>query len=204
MKFKVFDIGGRAGVEPVIHDRVLTVANAITLARLAGLPVFTWVVLGPGHLGLAFWLLVVVAATDWVDGYVARRFDQVTRLGRAMDPMIDRLLVVTVAATLLVAGIMPWPLAALVVARDAALLVLALGLLGRVPTVSVTRTGKFGTACLMVGLPTFLLGAADWGGAEAAAVLAWGFTLVGVLAYYVAGTQYARLFLRLRQERAAA
>lgn len=204
MRFKVFDIGGREGAVEVVHERVLTAANGITAVRLAGLPLFAWLVLGTGRLALALAVLVLIAATDWVDGYVARRFDQVTRLGQFMDPMTDRVLIVTVAGTLLLAGVMPPSLAGLVIARDAALLALALALLRRVPAVRVTRTGKFATACLMAGLPLFLLGAADWGGAESAAVLAWGFTLLGAAAYYVAGTQYVRLFVRVRRERARA
>lgn len=204
MRLKVFDIGGREGVPPVVHDLVLTAANAITAVRLAGLPVFAWLVLGPRRLGLAFGLLCAIAATDWVDGYVARRFDQVTRLGKVMDPMIDRLLVLVTAVTLLLAGILPLWLVLVVVGRDALLLVLALALLRKLPAVQVTRTGKFATACLMAGLPLFLLAATGWAGAAVARVLGWGVTLVGTAAYYGAGMQYARLFLRLRRKRLAA
>jgi cardiolipin synthase (CMP-forming) len=63
-----------------------------------------------------------VATTDWVDGYVARRFDQVTKLGRIMDPLVDRALLATAAVTLLVAGILPWWVLLAIVARDVLLL----------------------------------------------------------------------------------
>lgn len=201
MRLKVFDIGGREGVAPTVHDRVLTVANLISVARLAGLPVFAWLVLGPRRLAAAFGLVALVAATDWVDGYVARRFDQVTRLGKLMDPLIDRLLFATVGVTLVLAGILPLLPALAVVGRDTLVLVSALALLGRVPPIDVTRTGKFATATLMVGLPAFLLAAIDWSGAEPLAVLAWGFTVVGLCAYYVAGVQYLRWFVALRRAR---
>jgi len=187
-----FDAGAPDGRTLVVHDRVWTVANGITAVRLLGLPLFVWLVLGPGAYGWAFTVLCVVAATDWVDGYVARRFDQVTRLGRIMDPLIDRLLLATAAVTLVVVGFLPLVLALLVVARDAALLGgVAIRHRG-IPPVPVSRAGKFATACLLVGVPGFLLGNMDWPGAGPVLATAWATTVVGIVAYYVAGVQYVR------------
>ena len=193
---RLFDAGAR-GREPArVHNGVLTVANAITAARLLGLPVFAWLVVGPGHYLRAFWVLAAVAATDWVDGYVARRFDQVTRIGQLLDPFIDRLLLATAAVCLLAAQLVPWWLALLVVGRDAVLLAGAAVVARGRPLVAVNRTGKFATACLLAGLPGFLLGHAHWPGAEAALAAAWVLTGAGVTAYYVAGIRYARQTLR--------
>jgi cardiolipin synthase (CMP-forming) len=196
-----FDWGARADRPPVERDQVLTVPNAISGLRLLGLPVFVYLMVGPEAYGQAFAVLAVVACTDWVDGYVARRFDQVTKLGRVLDPLIDRALMVTVALTLLLVGIMPWWLVVLVVGRDAALVAGALAMYRGVPPIPVTRTGKFATACLLVALPGFLLGAMDWGLAEPFAVAAWGFAVVGLAAYYVAGVQYAQAAWALRESR---
>jgi cardiolipin synthase (CMP-forming) len=187
-----FDWGARRDRPAVERDDVLTVPNAITLVRLLGLPVFAWLVLGRAAYGQAFAVLVAVGATDWVDGYVARRFDQVSRLGKLLDPLVDRLLLATAGIVLLVAGLLPWWIVLLVVGRD--LLVLAgVALVFRgVPTVPVSKTGKFATACLLIGIPGFLLAAIDWRGATVALVLAYAYSLVGVVAYWVAGVGYAR------------
>jgi len=187
-----FDAGTPRGRTLVVHDRVWTLANAITAVRLLGLPVFVWLVLGAAEYGWAFLVLVLLGATDWVDGYVARRFDQVTRLGRLMDPLIDRMLLATAAVTLVVAGFLPLLLALLVLVRDVALLLgVAIRYRG-IPPVPVSRAGKFATACLLVGVPAFLPANLDWPGAGALAVVAWVATLVGIAAYYVAGVQYVR------------
>lgn len=193
----LFDAGARSGpAEQEPSDRVLTVPNAITAARLAGLPVFVWLVVR-GSLGAALAVLVAVAATDWVDGYVARRFGQVSRLGALVDPLVDRVLLATVLVTLLIEGIVPWPLAALALLRDAAVLGGAFALFGRLPPIPVNRAGKAATALLLVGVPLFLLAA--WRGIEGLEVAAWVVTVAGLAAYYGAAWQYARAAAALRR-----
>lgn len=185
-----------------MHDKVLTAANGITAIRLMGLPLFVWLVVGPERLALAFGVLALVATTDWVDGYVARRFDQVTRLGRLLDPLIDRAMLATAGLTMAAVGILPWWIVLVIVARDAALLVVGVALFRGIPTIPVSRTGKFATACLLFGVPAFLLAAVDWPGARVAQIAAWTSTLTGIAAYYVAGWQYAvaaRSILRARR-----
>lgn len=187
---RLFDAGARSDGPTVVHDRVLTVANGITAVRLLGLPLFVWLMLGPRAYGWAFATLVFVGATDWVDGYVARRFDQVTRIGRLLDPVIDRLLLATAAVTLLVVGFLPVIVAVLVLLRDGLLLAVALVRFGRLPDIPVNRTGKFATAALLIGIPGFLLGSMQWSGRAVLAVLAVVFTAVGIVAYYTAALQY--------------
>jgi cardiolipin synthase (CMP-forming) len=189
---RLFDAGLRTDRPVVVHDRVWTVANAVTFARLAGLPLFVWLMVGPAAYGMAFLTLAVIGATDWVDGYVARRFDQVTRLGRLMDPLIDRALIATAALTMLALGIIPAWIVAAVVGRDLLLVATALVLFRGNPQIPVTRLGKFATACLLVGVPGFLLGHMDWGGAPFWGGVGWTATLVGIVAYWVAGVVYAR------------
>ena len=197
----LFNAGARTDRPMVVHDRVLTVANGITAVRLLGLPLFVWLAAGIGAYGMAFLTLVVVGSTDWVDGYVARRFDQVTKIGKLIDPLIDRAMLATAALTLLALGFIPWWIVALVVGRDVALLLAGFIMFkGRNPNIPVSNVGKFATACLLIGVPGFLLGRMDWSGAEVFLVVAYAFSVVGIVTYFFAGWQYA---YAARQVRAA-
>jgi cardiolipin synthase (CMP-forming) len=197
-----FDWGARKDRPAVERDRVLTVPNAISLLRLLGLPVFVWLMVGPQAYGKAFGVLVLVASTDWVDGYVARRFDQVSRLGRVLDPLIDRAMLATTGVTLVVVGFLPWAVLAAIVVRDVLLLAGAAVVFRGVPDIPVSRLGKFATACLLIGLPGFLVGNMDWAGARPLLLGAWGFTVVGIAGYWVAGLRYGRAVLDARSEAA--
>jgi cardiolipin synthase len=190
----LFDAGGgrRSLSHEVVHDRVVTAANLITLVRLLGLPLFVYLMVVPAAYGQAFGVLSGVAATDWVDGYVARRFNQVTRLGKLIDPLIDRALLATAGITLAVLGIMPWLILVLILSRDIILFAVAGVLFRGVPPIPVNRTGKFATANLLIGIPGFLLGRMDWPGASPFRIAAWSFTTVGIASYYLASIQYAR------------
>lgn len=192
-----FDWGTRRDRPAVVHDRVLTIPNGVTALRLLGLPVFVWLLLDQEAHGKAFGVIAVVASTDWIDGYLARRLDQVSRLGKVLDPLVDRLLMATVGIALLVAGFVPWPLVAALLVRDAVLLGATLVLYGGIPPIGVSRTGKAATAALMTGLPSFLLGGMDWPGAPVFLALAWVLAPLGLVGYYVAGVQYARAARRL-------
>ena len=196
---RLFDVGARPDRPLMVQDRILTIANLITLVRLAGLPLFVWLMVVPAAYGSAFAVLVAVGTTDWIDGYVARRFNQITRLGRVLDPLIDRLLLATSAITLVVVGFLPLLLALCLVVRDVVLVGMALVRFGALPPIPVSRVGKFATACLLVGVPGFLLGNMDWPGATGALVLAWVFVVVGIVGYYVAGLQYARAAAALQR-----
>lgn len=190
-RLRQFEWGARGEGQSTVHDRVLTAANGISVLRLLGLPLFVWLVLGRGALGAAFVVLLLVGATDWVDGYVARRFDQVTRVGKMLDPLIDRALLATAGVTLAVAGIVPWWLVILVVGRDAALLTAAMFVFLRIPPIPVTRIGKAATAGLLVALPGFLLGNVRWAGAAAVLAGSWAMAAAALVAYYVSAVQYA-------------
>jgi cardiolipin synthase (CMP-forming) len=196
---RLFDAGARAGADETVHDRVLTVPNAITVVRLLGLPVFAWLLLGADRPAAALVTLLAVAGTDWLDGYVARRFDQVSRIGKLIDPLVDRVVLAAAAITLAVAGIVPWLVLGAILFRDLAVLVGALALFGQVQPMPVTRLGKVSTACLLAGLPAFLVGALDWGGARAFSGAAVLLTGVGLVAYYAAAGQYAWLAVALRR-----
>lgn len=193
---RLFDAGLREDRPVVVHDKVWTVANAVTFLRLLGLPLFVWLMVGPRAYGMAFLTLGVVGATDWIDGYIARRFDQVTRLGKLIDPLIDRALLATAGLTLAAVGFLPWWIIIAIILRDVLLLVGAAVLFRGNPEIPVTRAGKFATACLLIGVPSFLLANMTWGGAQFFATFAWVVTTMGLLSYYAAGAVYVRIALR--------
>jgi len=149
------------------EDRVLTVPNVVTLVRLLCIPVFLWLLFGADRQTLAAVLLAVLGATDWVDGYVARRFDQVSTLGKVLDPAADRILVGTAVVAIMVHGAVPLWFGIATLARELAVAgtVLALAALGA-RRIDVLWIGKAGTFGLMFAYPAFLLGhgTAGWQG----------------------------------------
>ncbi len=154
-------------MSPDGEDRILTVPNLVTLVRLLGIGVFVWVLFGAHHQTAAAILLAVLGATDWVDGFVARRFHQVSNLGKILDPLADRLLVGTAVISVIVYGAVPLWFGIATVTREGvvSLAVLVLASLGA-ERVDVLFVGKAGTFGLMFAYPTFLLsyGTAGWQG----------------------------------------
>ncbi|MGH8995063.1 MAG: CDP-alcohol phosphatidyltransferase family protein [Acidimicrobiales bacterium] len=147
---------------------ILTVPNLITAVRLACLPVFVWLVFGAKEQTAAAILLAVLGATDWVDGFVARRFHQVSTVGKVLDPTADRLLVGTAVIVIIVHGAVPLWFGVVTLSREALVggMVLLLAALGAA-RIDVLWVGKAGTFGLMFAYPAFLLGhgPADWQGA---------------------------------------
>lgn len=172
-------------------DRVLTVPNLVTLVRLACIPLFLWLLFGAGRQSAAAVLLAVLGATDWVDGYVARHFHQVSTLGKVLDPVADRLLVATAVIAILVYGAVPIWFGAATLAREvliagATLLLAALG----ARRIDVLWIGKAGTFGLMFAYPAFLLGdgTADWQSAIRA--VAWVAGVAGLALAWLAAVAY--------------
>lgn len=162
--------------------RVLTVPNVISLVRLACVPMFLWLLFGRDNRVGAALLLAGLGATDWIDGYIARRFDQVTTLGKVLDPLADRLLLGVAVVAILADGAVPLVLFVPIVAREVlvSVAVMVLAAMGA-RRIDVTWAGKAGTFSLMVAFPLFLLGnAPDFGGADVAEALAWIAALIGL------------------------
>ncbi len=190
---RLYDLGGDGSEE--VSDRILTVPNLLSFARLLILPFVYWE-LASGRLARGLLVGVIFGATDWLDGYVARRFNQVTRLGQLLDPLSDRLFIMTIAVALVVSGLLPWWLVVAVVVRDLALLLIGLVMLrrgGRPP--AVTRLGKTATFGLMWSFVP-LIAAGIVGTAEDPQRVLWliGFVmlLVSVVLYWVVAVDYAR------------
>ena len=175
-------------------DRILTIPNAISAARLAGVPVFLWLVLGPRTATADYWavaLLIVAGLSDWLDGKIARAFNQGSRLGEVLDPAADRLYIAATLIALAIRGIIPWWLVGLLVARE---LVLGVALLwlryhGYEP-LQVSFVGKAATLCLLYAFPLLLLGAYAGPAATVARVAGWAFGIWGTALYWWAAGLY--------------
>jgi cardiolipin synthase len=183
----------RAATDPTDEaslDRVLTVPNIITGVRLACVPVFLWLLFGAHRQTDAAILLAVLGATDWVDGYVARRWHQVSTLGKVLDPLADRILVGTAVIAVIIHGAVPLWFGVATLAREALVsaAVLLLAALGA-ERIDVLWVGKAGTFGLMVAYPIFLVADGHAGWQTPLTVIAW---LCGIpaltLAWIAAGS----------------
>lgn len=186
------------------EDRILTIPNVITLLRLACLPVYLWLLIGRDDRVAAALLLAALGATDWVDGYVARHFDQVSNLGKIIDPVADRFLFfVGIAGILAVDGAPTW-FAVIVLVRElvvggTTVVIAALG----AKRIDVTWFGKAGTFGLMFAFPLFLGGSSDLSIAPVLWVLGWVAGIPGLALSLYAAVLYAPMAARaLREGRA--
>lgn len=163
------------------RDDMLTWPNLITLIRLCCIPIFVWLLLSQESRGAAAWLLGGLGATDWVDGYVARRFNQTSEFGRLFDPTVDRLLFLVGVTTILIDGSIPLLVAILILARESlvAVAALVLGVLG-IPPFDVTWEGKTGALLLMFAVPMFLGAESSLSYAPVLRWLSWIFVVPGI------------------------
>ena len=180
--------------EPQVSDRVWTVPNLLSVIRLITIPIFAWLALVPEQDALAALVLALGSITDYFDGMLARRWDQVTRLGQLLDPIADRLSTVTVLVVFLVRGIVPLWFVALLVLRDVVLTVQMARLKGRgVTGLPVNWVGKAATFNLMLSFPLLLWGAGATSGVELLArSVRWAFALWGAGLYLYSGLLYLR------------
>lgn len=183
--------GYAAGVVvPESSDRVFTIPNLVTLVRLAMVPVFWWVLLAEDNVTLAAVLILLIGGTDWVDGYLARRLDQASRLGAAFDPIADRLMIGSAVVAGLIAGVVPATIGWALIAREVAAGVVALVLLTKASEVLKVRyLGKVATFILYGAIPLFYLAAA--GVLEAVVTpVAWTAGVTGLALYWTVALLY--------------
>ena len=182
--------------------RVWTVPNLISMARLAGVPVFLWLVLGPEADGWALGLLMLSGVTDYLDGYLARRLNQTSALGEILDPVADRLYILAVVIGLALRDIIPWWVAVILPLRD----VLLWGLVPLLRTrgysaLPVHFLGKAATFNLLYAFPLLLLGDGAGVVASLAEVFGWAFAIWGIGLYWWAGLLYAWQVRKLMADR---
>ncbi|RJQ81518.1 CDP-alcohol phosphatidyltransferase family protein [Pseudonocardiaceae bacterium YIM PH 21723] len=139
-------------------ERWLTVPNVLSVLRLLGVPLFLWLLLGPKEDLLAFVVLALSGLTDWLDGKLARWLDQTSRLGAMLDPIADRLYIVATLVAFLIRDVVPWWVAAVLLARDL-VLALTLPVLRRrgFDPPPVSYLGKAATFNLLYAFPLLLL-----------------------------------------------
>ena len=181
-------------------NRILTIPNGLSVLRLLGVPVFLWLVLGPHLDAWAVVLLIASAATDWLDGKIARAFNQQSKLGETLDPAADRLYIAATLIALAVRNIIPWWLVALLAVREL-MVAGALGLLKRrlgFGTLQVSFVGKTATLCLLYAFPLLLLGTYAGNLGEVTRIIGWAFAGWGTALYWWAAALYlvqARMLL---------
>ncbi|MEV4615814.1 CDP-alcohol phosphatidyltransferase family protein [Kitasatospora sp. NPDC049258] len=178
-------------------DRILTIPNLLSMGRLVGVPVFLWLILwpvfgGPNNDGWAIALLMVSGVSDYLDGKLARRWGQISRLGQILDPAADRLYVLSTLIGLTWREILPWWVTALLLAREVFIgsLLPILSRYGYGP-LQVSFLGKAATFNLMYAFPLLLLGAGSSWISATAEVVSWAFIWWGTVLYWWAGILYA-------------
>lgn len=197
---RLIGAGSRPEQPIVDHDRIFTIPNVLTVVRFLGVPLFVWLVLAKGEYGWAVLVLAVMGSTDWVDGYIARRFDQTSKLGRILDPVADRIALITVAITLVIAGVAPWWLLAVIVLPDAVLTATSLLFFRWHPDLPVSIIGKMRTAALLLGTPLLLLARAIGSEPNTLTYLAWGFLILGIVGHLIAAYNYFWAIMRKHRE----
>ncbi|CAA9423367.1 MAG: CDP-diacylglycerol--glycerol-3-phosphate 3-phosphatidyltransferase [uncultured Pseudonocardia sp.] len=188
-----------------MRDRVLTVPNALSLLRMAGVPLFLYLLLGPRADGWAVVVLAVGGFTDWLDGKLARLLGQHSRLGALLDPAVDRLYILAALVALGIREVVPWWAVAALLARDAVLAacVLVLRRRGYGPF-EVTYLGKAATFLLLYAFPLLLLGQGDDGVAVVALPFGVAFAVWGTALYLYSGLLYLAQFALALRTRVAA
>ena len=171
--------------------RVLTVPNLISAVRIAMIPVFWALIVDEDTTPWGILLFVAVVATDWVDGTVARRTGQVSELGKVLDPIADRAAIGAGLIALAVRGAFPAWAAALILARDVAVVTAGLVLAAKGMRIDVRWIGKIATFGLMIAIPAVSWGTLGLWPAAAALAVGWPIYAVCIVEYYLAAGAYA-------------
>jgi cardiolipin synthase (CMP-forming) len=182
---------GTAGRIALSRRDVLTIPNLLSVLRLAGVPLFLWLLLGPHADGWALVVLALSAITDWADGVLARKLNQTSALGALLDPLADRLYILATLLGLVLRHIIGWWLVALIVGRDLVLLAMLPALRRRgLSALPVHYLGKAATFNLLYAFPLLLLGSHPGTLGEVVKPIAWAFTIWGTGLYLWSGALY--------------
>ena len=177
--------------QPADTDRILTVPNVISFLRIALIPVFVALIVDPDTTFAGLVLFVLVVATDWVDGAIARATGQVSELGKVLDPVADRLAIAAGLIALVVRDVFPLWAALLILVRDLAILVAGTVLLvRRRARIEVRYIGKVATFGLMASIGSIAWGNLGYVLSEAALVCGWAIFAAAIVEYYVATVLY--------------
>lgn len=185
----------------IFEDRILTVPNLISLVRLACIPVFLWLLFGQED---RFWAAVlwgIVGATDWIDGWWARKFDVVSEFGKLIDPVTDRAVLIVGIFAVGIDGSVPWWLVILTLVREVLVAIagVVLGALGG-RRIDVTWWGKCATFGLYFAFPLLLAGAADIAIADWFRSAGWVCAIPSLIYSYLSAAEYIPLGLTALRE----
>lgn len=185
---------GQVQVADAASDRIFTIPNVISMLRLLMVPVVGFLIVTE-HYVAAFVVLVCCGASDWLDGVIARRFNQTSRLGRFLDPSADRLFIAVTLVGMAVRDLIPWWLVIAIFAREALVGVCLPFMVRRgYPGFPVHLAGKAGTFALMYAFPLLLLAQVEGTVGDVAWVIGWAAALWGVFLYWCAGAFYLAQF----------
>ena len=177
--------------------KIATLPNLITLIRLLTLPVFVTMLLVNEQRAGAALLLGVLGMTDWVDGWIARRFNQTSQFGMVFDPFVDRALFVVGTGSVLIDGGVPLWFCVCILVREVFVgLMMAIGTLVGMKRFPVSIWGKRYTFLLMTAVPLLLLGTSTHVTADAAWLGGWFLGIPGLVMSYVVGVLYIPVVLR--------
>jgi cardiolipin synthase (CMP-forming) len=178
-----------------VGDRIVTWPNLLSAVRLAGVPVFLWLVVGPRTPEadlIAVGILALAGLSDWLDGKLARALNQVSDLGKMLDPAADRLYILAALIGLCVRGIVPWWLFGVLVGREV-LVGAGIAVLRRCTAygeLQVAFVGKAATLCLMYAFPLLFLSAHGGVAPQVVRVVGWAFAIWGTALYWWAAWLY--------------
>ena len=171
----------------------LTIPNALTALRGLGVPLFIWLALGRQADGWAILVLAIGGLTDYLDGKLARAWNQTSRFGELADPAIDRIYIVATLIVLSIRGVLPLWVIALLLGRDLLLGVLTIFLTRKGhPPLQVTYIGKAATFNLLYAFPLLLLSLSDSSAGKIAFIVGWAFAIWGIALYLFTGVSYFR------------
>ena len=191
--------------DEVVLDRIATLPNLISAIRVALIPLFAWAFLTGERDALALSLLVVIGFSDWLDGFVARKTGQVSKLGKLLDPVADRIAIVIVLFALIFRGVVAFPIAAVILARDLIVTIVFFILESRgFPRLTVNRTGKWATGLIFAGMGFAAGSIVDTPLRQEAETISQVLLIMGGALYWVAGVLYVGAIRKLAQARSVA
>jgi cardiolipin synthase len=199
-------VDGQGGATVASDRQVLTLPNIISIIRLAGVPLFLWLILVPEADGWALLVLMLSGVSDYLDGYLARRLHQTSKLGEILDPVADRLYILAVVIGLAVRDIIPWWVALILPLRDALLWCLVPFLRTRgYSALPVHFLGKAATFNLLYAFPLLFIGDGTGTIPTLGKMFGWAFAIWGIGLFWWAGVLYAwqvRTLMADREHRA--
>lgn len=183
-------------------EAIFTIPNLISIIRLACIPVFLWLLVFEAKVYFSAWILAFLGVTDFLDGWLARRLGQVSKLGKILDPAADRLLLLSVVIGGIISGVIPSWLIIMAGTREILILLGAFWLLiTKAPHMDVTKAGKLGTLLLMLSFPLYLVAHSHSFWNQQAYLSAYLISIPGIIISWYAAFDYVKTLMRTSPER---